>query len=195
MSNLNLPIATGVPIGRAKHPLRNCGPCDLCCTVLRVDATDRTDIEGFPKDEGIPCGHMCTDGGCDRYDDRPSECVTFHCGWLSGVGSVTYDRPDWSGWILTYEKDPNLKMHLVAYGTEEAFGRRPPATVRRELRRSVERAGKAVLAAPGRRRTFVDRATKGFRQHALAWCAKRGLEIQIYAGPEIDSYLRSTSHG
>jgi hypothetical protein len=57
-------------------PGRKCGACSLCCKVLRIDE--------LQKPIGKWCNH-CAPGksGCRIHDQRPSECQSFYCGWLT----------------------------------------------------------------------------------------------------------------
>ncbi len=67
-------------------PSRDCGPCTLCCTVLRVD--------DLKKLGGVACAHLRADSaGCGIYQDRPRICRTYRCLWLQG-GLEDDDRPD-----------------------------------------------------------------------------------------------------
>ena len=54
---------------------RACGACTLCCKVLS--------IRELGKPGGDWCRHCDIRRGCGIYDDRPSECRTFHCGYLT----------------------------------------------------------------------------------------------------------------
>lgn len=54
---------------------RGCGPCQACCTWLKVPE--------LPKDAGKVCEHLCH-SGCGIYDQRPRSCRKFECLWLKG---------------------------------------------------------------------------------------------------------------
>ena len=102
---------------------RSCGPCDLCCTVLRVDE--------LRKLGGIRCDEQQVDPpGCGIYDSRPGICRAYRCLWLRG-GLEEADRPDRTGAVVdlvttqgpaflairellpgAYEKSPRL--HAIA---------------------------------------------------------------------------------
>jgi hypothetical protein len=57
---------------------RACGKCSLCCKVLGIGE--------LAKPAGSWCTH-CRPGkvGCLIYEDRPSECRTFNCLWLTNA--------------------------------------------------------------------------------------------------------------
>lgn len=53
---------------------RMCGPCTLCCKLLRV--------ESLGKPQGKWCERCAVGIGCRTYDARPPECRQFLCGYL-----------------------------------------------------------------------------------------------------------------
>ena len=57
---------------------RACGKCSLCCKVLGIGELN--------KPPGTWCSH-CRPGkvGCAIYDQRPSECASFTCLWLTST--------------------------------------------------------------------------------------------------------------
>jgi len=70
---------------------RACGPCSLCCHVLRVDA--------LRKLGGVDCVHQRGGGGCGIHPTRPQICRAYRCLWLGG-GLRDDDRPDRLGAVL-----------------------------------------------------------------------------------------------
>lgn len=70
---------------------RTCGPCSLCCTVLRVDE--------LKKLGGVDCVHQRPEGGCGIHATRPRICRAYSCLWLGG-GLPEDDRPDRLGAVL-----------------------------------------------------------------------------------------------
>lgn len=62
---------------------RGCGTCTLCCKVLRIDE--------LAKPQGTWCPKCDVGRGCAIYADRPGECRSFYCGYLTveGLG------PEW----------------------------------------------------------------------------------------------------
>ena len=56
-------------------PGRSCGTCTLCCKVLK--------IEEMAKPQGNWCPQCDIGTGCKIYEDRPKECATFYCGYLT----------------------------------------------------------------------------------------------------------------
>ena len=79
---------------------RGCGPCSLCCTVLRVDE--------LKKLGGIACDKLGPDGtGCSIHETRPSICRRYRCLWLQGK-LEEQDRPDQLGAILDLVSEGTL---------------------------------------------------------------------------------------
>lgn len=72
---------------------RKCGSCSVCCTSLRIEQPT------LKKLADVPCQHLKPQGGCSIYDERPSVCRTWYCGWrIMDVGPEM--RPDRSGVLL-----------------------------------------------------------------------------------------------
>jgi len=55
--------------------VKTCGTCSLCCKVLQ--------IEPLAKPAGQWCAHVRKGMGCGVYQDRPTPCRVFTCGWLA----------------------------------------------------------------------------------------------------------------
>lgn len=83
---------------------RQCGSCQLCCTLVPVD---------------LPSGHkpankrcpMLTSRGCGVYKTRPRPCWAWSCKWLFDESTVVpgIRRPDIAGYAI----DPMLDTILV----------------------------------------------------------------------------------
>ena len=97
---------------------RRCGDCDLCCTVLRVDA--------LGKLGGRRCRHQRELGaGCGIYATRPGICRDYRCLWLQG-GLEPGDRPDRLGAVIdlsTREGPAYLGIRQLREGTFDASPR------------------------------------------------------------------------
>lgn len=72
---------------------RHCGPCSMCCTVLRVDE--------LGKLGGTPCSQLAPAGGCGIHATRPSVCRAYRCAWLEGKFREE-DRPDRLGAVVDF---------------------------------------------------------------------------------------------
>jgi hypothetical protein len=99
---------------------RACGPCTLCCTLLRVDE--------LRKLGGVPCAKLRRapdPPGCGIHATRPGVCRAYACLWLSG-GLEEEDRPDLLGAILDVATEgfvTRLRVHEVTPGAFERSAR------------------------------------------------------------------------
>jgi hypothetical protein len=104
-------------VERSTSVERACGPCSLCCTVLRVDE--------IAKLGGTPCQHLRADAaGCGIHPRRPGICRAYRCLWLRGkLGDD--DRPDRLGAVLDLvETGPVLRLS-IRQATPDAYDRSP----------------------------------------------------------------------
>ncbi len=127
---------------------RKCGACTLCCTTLAVPELD--------KPNGVRCVHL-TDQGCGIYEDRPESCRTFECAWLRGAGEGLYTRPDFTGGVLTVEKDTSpddLGEALVIY--EDPNGKKALRSKYNFaiLKRAMQMGETAILVSGENRKLF-----------------------------------------
>jgi Fe-S-cluster containining protein len=99
---------------------RSCGPCTLCCTLLRVDE--------LRKLGGTPCRELRAAPaapGCAIHATRPAICRAYACLWLSG-GLEEDDRPDRLGAVLDVATEggvTRLRVHEAAPGAYERSAR------------------------------------------------------------------------
>ena len=117
---------------------RACGPCSLCCTLLRVDelaklggtpcvhqrkAAERPRSEPKASEGGPQLG--MAEGGCSIHPRRPAICRAYRCLWLQGrLGPG--DRPDRLGAVLDLASRggfPELVVHEAEPGTLERSAR------------------------------------------------------------------------
>lgn len=108
-------------------PIRVCGSCTACCTVMRVHELEKGAYEA--------CTHV-SEAGCGIHADRPGSCRTFECQWLQGVlevdGSVdTSMRPDSCGVIFDYQPDSAFGEVFTAWEVETgaSAGRRARSVI------------------------------------------------------------------
>ncbi len=124
------------PAATAAAPPRACGPCSLCCTLLRVDE--------LAKLAGTPCVHQrgkaaqrprsepeasgarapAEEGGCQIYARRPAICRSYRCLWLRGSLDEE-DRPDRLGAVLDLASRGGLPELVVHEAEPGAFDRSP----------------------------------------------------------------------
>jgi hypothetical protein len=79
-------------------PVRDCGGCTYCCTVVGVNELN--------KPAGTKCDHCNVGVGCTIYEERPESCRTFHCAWVYGVGNEDA-RPDRSR-VIFWEREGQI---------------------------------------------------------------------------------------
>jgi hypothetical protein len=84
---------------------RECGNCTLCCKVLS--------IAELKKPQGVWCSNCNVGKGCAVYDDRPSECRTFYCGYLTWPMMGTHWFPAHSKMVIVSELDgARIAIHV-----------------------------------------------------------------------------------
>jgi hypothetical protein len=125
---------------------RHCGECTVCCVTLHIDTAE------FQKAPGIRCPHLCTEGGCSIYANRPATCRTYYCGWrYLGFLSDTW-RPDRSGVLLAFTPSNELPKGYTT-GVSLILVSRPPNGFTRALYHYVARlladGVHVMLAVPG----------------------------------------------
>ena len=85
-------------------PARQCGECQVCCTVFELQETN------FDKPAGTPCVHLASHG-CGIHEHRPQVCRAFNCGWKQLPGLPDHLRPDLSG-VLIYPVPHSMPNYL-----------------------------------------------------------------------------------
>jgi Fe-S-cluster containining protein len=110
-------MSAGTAGGRDRTaPQRACGPCSLCCTLLRVDE--------LAKLGGTPCVHQQEGIGCSIHPRRPAICRAYRCLWLGGALDEG-DRPDRLGAVLDLASRAGLPELVVHEAEPGAFERSP----------------------------------------------------------------------
>lgn len=102
---------------------RQCGPCTVCCTELKIPQ--------LRKEARVPCQHL-TASGCGIYAERPNVCREFLCGWRLFEEMGDDWRPDLSG-VMALRWAPDqlpaawktapYGVHLLVTGSEAAVMR------------------------------------------------------------------------
>jgi hypothetical protein len=128
-------------------PGRTCGTCTLCCKVIAI-------IE-LGKPAGSWCRHCAPGTGCAIYAERPGECRTFNCAWLTWADLPDDWKPERSRIVLVFHADGNRMIANVdpqrpgAWRAEPYYGQ-----LKAWARRAVPRGGQ-VLACIGQRTHFI----------------------------------------
>lgn len=87
--------------------MRECGECNLCCTLLKVRMQPVLDEL---KPERQTCQFLC--GNCSIYDNKPEACGHFSCVWLV-VNMPEHLRPDRCGVVLEFNNLNSITAHAV----------------------------------------------------------------------------------
>jgi len=85
-------------------PGRNCGTCALCCRVMEI-----TEIA---KPQGVWCPNCKPGVGCKIYHERPGECRSFYCGYLTMRGVGEEWKPERSRIVITLDQQGRLTAHV-----------------------------------------------------------------------------------
>ena len=118
-------------------------------------------VEELGKPPGEWCTHCLKSSGCAIYDQRPQQCQTFYCGWLSNdsFGDEWYPR--------------RAKMVLFSAGSQLLFGAILGEYVGRILQEVSGRPAYVVrrrigLTAPRRRSGRAKKSSVVSRQSSVA---------------------------
>ena len=95
--------------------LKPCGDCNLCCTLLTVNALE--------KAAGTRCAHL-SGGLCGIHSNKPHECGAFQCFWTLTLAMDDGWRPDRSGMIL-WSDHPSRLIVDVNPRRPDAWRREP----------------------------------------------------------------------
>jgi hypothetical protein len=84
--------------------MRECGKCNLCCKVLRV--------EEISKEANTWCKNCSRGLGCNIYNRRPESCQKFECTWLQVEELPEEYRPDKVHCFLGQTNDGDLLIFV-----------------------------------------------------------------------------------
>ena len=96
---------------------RSCGSCTLCCKIMGVPELN--------KPRGAWCVHCDVGSGCRIYADRPEECRSFLCGWLTNPRFGPEWKPDRSKIVITVDRDGNGLTFQCDRGFPQAWRKEP----------------------------------------------------------------------
>jgi hypothetical protein len=101
---------------------RECGDCTLCCKLLKIE------IPEIQKKEGEWCKHCNPSSGCKIYDDRPSLCRFYLCGWRAFSWLGDHWKPNKCGLLINFDEDSlgNGQIHIHYNGRNENKWREEP---------------------------------------------------------------------
>ena len=124
----------------AKKPVRECQPCTACC-----DGWVQMRIGEAYVYPGAPCPHS-TGGGCDDYENRPTNpCRNFNCGWvIEGSPLPEWFKPDNAKVIVIFDK---IRWQGLPVDVAVPVGKRIPPRALHWLQDFAEQQGRPLLYA------------------------------------------------
>ncbi len=96
---------------------RSCDGCTLCCKLLSVQELDKPQVEW--------CVHCDIGVGCKIYQQRPTQCRTFYCGYLLNGDFGEHWKPSRSRMVISFELDINRVAIHVDPGRVGAWRKEP----------------------------------------------------------------------
>jgi hypothetical protein len=96
---------------------RSCGECTLCCKLLLV--------EELAKPRDLWCTHCKPGRGCLIYHSRPTDCKTFHCGYLMRAELGEEWKPNKCKIVLTSVEGINKIVAFVDPQRTDSWKREP----------------------------------------------------------------------
>jgi hypothetical protein len=120
---------------------RSCGGCTLCCKVQGIAA--------LQKPPGTWCKHCEPAKGCRIYADRPEECRTFNCAYLTNAQLGEEWKPDRSRIVL---RMAGSRIAVLVDPQRPDAWRRDPfyATIKRWAAAAVAHRGEVVVHVANR---------------------------------------------
>lgn len=122
--------------------MRTCGTCAACCKWPQIPE--------LSKPAMVPCSRLRSCGhGCESYEERPTQCVTYKCSWLRGIGAEA-DRPNRCG-VMIDRRRVEGGITLVAHPLRAKAGRsyKARAAIRRAVAEESLPCFIEVFGAPG----------------------------------------------
>jgi hypothetical protein len=128
-------------------PKRACQDCTLCCKVMAIDE--------LKKPAGSWCRHCKSGRGCKIYDERPTECQTFSCLWLTDERLGPHWKPNKSKVVVTTSED-GLEIRCDP-GFPDAWRKEPLRSQIDKWAEAGELSDVTVLVIVGEQMTLVTR--------------------------------------
>lgn len=127
--------------------LKTCGPCTMCCKVMRVDELE--------KPGGVMCAHARPGRGCGIYDTRPVSCRSFQCVWLMDAEMPHRFRPDQTKVVLDQDHEGRRLIARCDPANPLAWRRAPMFAALKGYAQDHWGTGKVVMAVAGRRAWLI----------------------------------------
>lgn len=120
---------------------RSCTGCTMCCKLLRIAALDKPRLEW--------CRHCDIGIGCRIYEDRPQECRTFDCGYVSQGWIGEHWKPSESKMVVTLATAGNRLVIYVDADRPGVWRREPFFSDIKTWARGAARTNGQVMVAQG----------------------------------------------
>ncbi len=118
---------------------RSCGGCTMCCKLLHIEALDK------PRSQW--CTHCDIGAGCKIYEERPSECRDFHCGFLTDANFGDHWRPARSKMVIALDSNANRLTVFVDPDRPDAWRKEPfYSDVKKWARAAAKNQGRVVVS-------------------------------------------------
>lgn len=118
---------------------RSCEGCTMCCKLLRIEALDK------PRSQW--CDHCDIGVGCKIYEDRPTECRTFNCGYLTEAHIGDHWKPAKSKMVIALATDANRLTVFVDPDRPDAWRKEPYySDIKSWARAAVKNRGRVIVS-------------------------------------------------
>jgi hypothetical protein len=118
---------------------RSCEGCTLCCKLLKIEALDK------PRSQW--CAHCDVGAGCKIYEERPSECQNFHCGYLTMAHIDDHWKPANSKMVIALATDANRLTVFVDPDHPDTWRQEPYySDIKNWARTAVKIKGRVVVS-------------------------------------------------
>lgn len=118
---------------------RSCESCTMCCKLLRIEALDKPSFEW--------CPHCEIGVGCKIYEERPSECRAFHCGYLTQSQIGAHWKPADSRMVLALSTDTKRLTIFVDPDRADAWRKEPfISDLKRWAQAAAKNNGRVVVS-------------------------------------------------
>ena len=121
---------------------RSCAGCTMCCKLLSIESLDKPRLQW--------CTHCDIGVGCKVYNDRPSECRIFNCGYLTQANIGDHWKPANSRMVISLGETDNRLVVYVDPDRSDAWRKEPFYTDIKRWALATAKTQGQVLVAQGR---------------------------------------------
>ena len=120
---------------------RSCVGCTMCCKLLAIAALEKPRLQW--------CQHCDVGVGCKIYDERPSECRAFECGYVVDEHIGDHWRPAESRMVVSLATDARRMVIYVDPDRPDAWRKEPFYSDIKNWSRAAERNQGQIMVAQG----------------------------------------------